>query len=225
MSGPPERPGRLIAFEGLDGAGKSTQLHLLFQWLEVQGCRVAQSAWSTSPLVMGATVRGKNKRLLTPTTFSLIHATDFADRYEREILPMLKGGWIVLCDRYVFTSFARDGVRGCDPAWLRQLYGFARLPDLTLHFELPLHVALERAAVRPALRYFDAGMDLGLSQDVEESYRLYQGRVRDLYAGMADEFGFTAIDATAGIHAQQERLRAEVARRVDLAAFKRRAGP
>src|SRR5688572_6728650 len=111
--------GILIAVEGLDGSGKSTQVHLLHQWLVGLRLRVHFTEWNSSELVKEATRKGKKSQLLTPTTFSLIHATDFADRYERQILPMLRAGYIVLCDRYIYTSFARDAVRGCDAAWLR----------------------------------------------------------------------------------------------------------
>ena len=129
-------PGKLIAVEGLDGSGKSAQIHLVHQWLQGLKCGVFFTEWNSSSIVKGATRRGKKQQILTPVTFSLIHATDFADRYERQILPMLKGGHIVLCDRYIFTPFARDEVRGCDPKWLRTLYGFARVPDIILYFRL-----------------------------------------------------------------------------------------
>jgi len=216
-------PGRLIAVEGLDGSGKSTQIHLVHQWLQGLNCKVFFSEWNSSGMVKDATRRGKKKQLLTPTTFSLIHATDFADRYERQILPMLKGGHLVLCDRYLFTAFARDGVRGCSPEWLRKLYGFARLPDIAFYFRLPLETSLGRILDgRPQLKYFEAGMDLGLSTDIQESFRLFQGRVMENYDRMAGEFGFTVIDATRAIPEQQEAVRGIIQDRIDLALFKRR---
>lgn len=217
-------PGKLIAVEGLDGSGKSTQIHLVHQWLSGLGCKVFFSEWNSSDMVRGATRKGKKKQLLTPTTFSLVHATDFADRYERQILPMLKGGYIVLCDRYMFTSFARDRVRGCAPDWLRELYRFARQPDIVFYFRLPLEIALGRILEgRPRLKYFEAGMDLNLSPDIYESFRLFQGGVRDQYERMADEFGFTVIDATRQIPDQQEMVRGFIASRIDLARFRQRA--
>jgi dTMP kinase len=217
-------PGRLIAVEGLDGSGKSTQIHLLHQWLLGLGCKVFFSEWNSSSLVKEATKKGKKRQLLTPTTFSLIHATDFADRYERQILPMLKAGYIVLCDRYSFTAFARDRVRGCDPAWLRSVYGFCRRPDLTFYFALPLEVALGRILDgRPQLKYFEAGMDLGLASDIKESFRLFQRRVMEQYELLASEFGFIAVDATRPIHGQQELVRSIVSERIDLAQFRPRS--
>jgi dTMP kinase len=216
-------PGRLIAVEGLDGSGKSTQVHLLHQWLIGLGCKVFFSEWNSSSIVKSATKKGKKKQLLTPTTFSLIHATDFADRYERQILPMLEAGYIVLCDRYMYTSFARDAVRGCDPAWLRELYLFARKPHITLYFQLELETALARILEgRPRLKYFEAGMDVGLSKDIYESFRIFQGKVKEQYDAMADEFRFTIIDAGRVIHEQQEIVRSFISEEINLPRFKLR---
>lgn len=213
-------PGRLIAVEGVDGSGKSTQISLLYKWLRGQGRKVFFSEWNSSELVRGATKRGKKSQLLTPTTFALIHATDFADRYERQILPMLRAGFIVLCDRYSFTSFARDEARGCAPAWLRQLYGFAHPPDITFFFHVPVDVALERLVkARSEPSWFEAGMDLGMETDPRESFVIFQGRITAAYLRMVHEFGLQRIDATAPIVAQQEYLRRTVADRIPLAGF------
>jgi len=212
--------GRLIAVEGIDGSGKSTQVHLLKRWLELQGLKVFFSEWNSSELVKSATSRGKEERLLTPTTFSLIHATDFADRYERQLVPLLKAGYIVLCDRYKFTAFARDTVRGCSPDWVRRIYSFAALPDLTFFFKAPLEVSLHRILQgRPQLKYHEAGMDLGLSGDVEESFRLFQGRLLKVYAALKSEFGLIQINANQPIEKQQEQVRQRLAKSIDLGQY------
>jgi dTMP kinase len=215
-------PGRLIAVEGLDGSGKSTQIHLLQKWLEVQGLKVFFSSWNSSEVVKSATSKGKNRQLLTPTTFSLIHATDFADRYERQLLPLLRAGYIVLCDRYIFTAFVRDTVRGCPPAWVRGLYNFAALPDLTFFFKADLEVSLARILDgRPELKWFEAGMDLELSNDRYESFRIFQGRMLQRYMNMEDEFNFITVDANVPIETQQTFVRQTVAARLDLPTFAR----
>ena len=171
-------PGRLIAVEGLDGSGKSTQIYLLKRWLEAEGIKVYFSEWNSSELVKSATSKGKKRELLTPTTFSLIHATDFADRYERHLVPLLRAGYIVLCDRYVFTAFARDVTRGCPAEWVRGNYSFACAPDLTMFFKADLEVSLNRILEgRPKLKFFEAGMDLNLSKDPYESFKIFQGRI------------------------------------------------
>lgn len=215
-------PGRLIAVEGLDGSGKSTQIHLLQKWLEVQGMKVFFSSWNSSEVVKSATSKGKNRQLLTPTTFSLIHATDFADRYERQLLPLLRAGYIVLCDRYIFTAYVRDTVRGCSPSWVRGLYNFAALPDLTFFFKADLEVSLARILDgRPELKWFEAGMDLGLAKDRYESFRIFQGRMLQRYMNLEDEFRFITVDANEPIETQQSFVRQTVAARLNLPTFAR----
>ncbi len=216
--------GKLIAVEGLDGSGKSTQIHLVKRWLEFEGYRVFFTQWNSSTLVKRATTKGKDGRLLTPTTFSLIHATDFADRYERQILPLLKAGSIVLADRYIYTAFARDGVRGCDFDWLEKLYNFAVHPDITFYFRVPLEVSLHRILEgRPQLKYHEAGLDMGWTSDPYESFRIFQGKIRDEYEGMTERFDFTVIDATRDIHEQQNEVRKLISDRIDLSKFRLRS--
>src|SRR5499433_4048191 len=182
--------GKLIVVEGIDGSGKSTQISLLSHWLRSQGYAVAFSEWNSSPLVRQATRRGKRKEMFTPTTFSLIHATDFADRMESYIVPLLKAGAIVCADRYAYTAFARDVARGVIRRWVRNLYSFATRPNLSFYFRVPLDVALGRIlGGRDAIKYYEAGMDLGLSHDVEESFRLFQARIIEEYEKMVDESG------------------------------------
>jgi dTMP kinase len=205
--------GKLIVVEGIDGSGKSTQLSLLSQWLRSQGLAVAFSEWNSSPLVRETTRRGKKKEMFTPSTFSLIHATDFADRLERYITPLLKAGAVVCADRYAFTAFARDVVRGVSRRWVRNLYRFAVRPNLAFYFRVPLEVALGRIlGGRDAIKYYEAGMDLGLSRNVVESFRLFQGRILEEYEAMASEMGFHVIDATGSIEEQQQQMREIVMR-------------
>jgi dTMP kinase len=204
-------PGRLFIVEGIDGSGKSTQLTLLAQWLRGQGYPVVFSEWNSSLIVKATTSRAKKRRLLTPLTFSLIHATDFSDRIEREIVPTLKAGAVVLADRYVYTAFARDVVRGVDPRWVRSLYRFAVVPTRAFYFRVPLEIALRRIlSSRPKLKYYEAGMDLGLHPDVRESYRRFQTRILDQYEAQVDEFGLSVMDATEPVEIQQRRLRREI---------------
>jgi len=200
--------GKLIVVEGIDGSGKSTQIHLLEKWLRYKGLEVFLTEWNSSALVKEITSRGKKKNSLTPTTFSLLHATDFADRYERNIFPLLRAGYVVLADRYVYTAFARDIVRGCSPEWVRKVYGFAIKPDIAFYFKVPVDVAIDRILVgRPKLKYYEAGMDLNLSNDHYESYRIFQGRIIDEYESMVQSEGLTVIDGTADIEEQQHLVR------------------
>jgi dTMP kinase len=208
MYGKHRFPGKLFIVEGIDGSGKSTQLSLLQKWLESEGYVVYFSEWNSSPVVQDVTKRGKKKKMLTPMTFSLVHATDFADRTEHHIIPALKAGAVVLADRYIYTAFARDVVRGVHPDWVRGLYGFAVKPTVGFYFRTPLDVAMKRIlGGRDAIKYYEAGMDLEMSDDIEESFRLFQGRIIEEYEKMVSEFGLVAIDATLSIEEQQVQMR------------------
>lgn len=201
-------PGKLIIVEGIDGSGKSTQLYLLQKWLEEQGFPVFKTEWNSSSLVKRMTKEGKKKKNLTPTTFSIIHAADFADRLQFEILPPLKAGMIVLADRYAYTAFARDAVRGVNPTWVRNLYNFAVKPDLAFYFHVPIQVSLQRIlGGRAKLKYYEAGMDLGLASTVEESFRIFQSHILMQYEKIVHEFGLTVVDATQEISVQQKNMR------------------
>ena len=172
---------------------------LLQKWLLAQGRRVFFTEWNSSPLVKKTTKEGKKTDSLTPTTFSLLHATDFADRLNYQIIPPLKAGMIVIADRYAYTAFGRDTVRGVHSLWVRMLYQFAKVP---------IEVSLERLlSVRMQLKYYEAGMDLKLSKDVVESFRLFQGRILQEYDRIVEEFGLKVIDATKSIQQQQNEVR------------------
>lgn len=203
-----EFPGKLFIVEGIDGSGKSTQMHLLHTWLQSQGYSTFFSEWNSSELVKRTTSRGKRRHLLTPLSFSLIHATDFADRTERSILPPLKAGAAVLADRYVYTACARDVARGCDPDWVRDLYSFGIEPTVAFYFRVPLDVALGRILRgRPELKWYEAGLDMGWSEDPYESFRIFQSKILEEYEKMVDEFNLAVIDATLPITEQQEQVR------------------
>ncbi len=205
--------GKLIVVEGIDGSGKSTQLRLLEKWLRSKGLLVFTTEWNSSDVVKEITSKGKKKGLLTPTTFCLLHATDFADRYERNVFPLLRAGYVVLADRYIYTAYARDVVRGCSLNWVKKVYGFAEKPDITFYFQVPLDVAVNRILVgRPKLKYYEAGMDMNLSNDPLESYRIFQDKIVEQYESMAKRESFTVIDATQDIEEQQKQVRARVAK-------------
>ncbi|MBL0926978.1 MAG: thymidylate kinase [Phycisphaerales bacterium] len=204
-------PGKLFVVEGIDGSGKSTQMDLLRKWLVSRGYCVYFSEWNSSPVVRETTKFGKANRLLSPLTFSLIHAADFADRLARAILPPLRAGAIVLADRYIYTAFARDVARGIDPEYVRRVYRLAPKPTVAFYFNVPLQEALNRIlSGRPELKWYEAGMDLGLSDDPYKSFELFQGRILDQYDQMTREFKLSVIDATQPIAEQQAQMRALV---------------
>jgi dTMP kinase len=203
--------GKLIVVEGIDGSGKSTQIDLLYKYLQSQGKSVYFTEWNSSELVKSTTRLGKQEKMFTPTTFSLLQATDFSDRWENFMLPMLRAGVIVLADRYAFTAYARDVARGVDRGWVRNLYSFATQPDLAFYFQVPLDTAVERiTGARAKIKYYEAGMDLGLSDNKVTSFRLFQQRIINEYENMVDEFGLTIMDGTLPVLDLQKRMRAIV---------------
>ena len=213
MLRPNDTKGKLIVVEGIDGSGKSTQIDLLYKWLLSKGYSVYFSEWNSSALVKSTTKAAKKMQTFTPATFSILHCTDFADRWENSIYPLLKAGVIVLADRYAFTAFARDIARGNDPKWVRDMYSFAIMPDAALYFKVPLEVAVERiTGSRAKLKYYEAGMDLGLSENYEESFALFQGKILNEYDKMIDEFSLTMIDGTLPVKEQQRRVRSLIKR-------------
>ena len=210
ISTPPHPyPGKLIIVEGIDGSGKSTQLLLLHKWLESKGHKVFFTEWNSSELVKDTTKRGKKNKSLTPTTFSLLHATDFASRLYHEILPPLKAGMLVLADRYMYTAFVRDVVRGVSSEWVRKLYSFSIKPDMAFYFKVPIEVAISRllGGTRGQFKYYEAGMDMNLSQDVTESFRTFQSRILAQYDKIVDEYQLITLDATKDIAKQQDAMR------------------
>ena len=199
--------GTLVCVEGIDGSGKSTQLSLLRDWLKNRGQDVIFTEWNSSELISQTTKLAKKKNLLSPRTFSLLHAVDFAGRLKQVIAPALKAGFIVLADRYAYTAFARDVARGVDPNWVRKVYDFALKPDLALYFDIDPKLSMERICFNRAPKFYEAGMDLKLSNDPYESYMIFQGRVIDEYKKMVDEFGLVKLDAKDSIHSKQVKIR------------------
>ena len=210
-------PGKLFVVEGIDGSGKTTQLGLLAKWLSAAGHPVFQTEWNSSALVKAATKAGKKKNALTPMTFSLLHATDFADRLLYNIIPPLKAGMIVLADRYTYTAFARDAARGVDRRWVRELYSFAVKPDLAVYFRVPIEVSIDRMlARRVKLKFYEAGLDMGWSANATESFRIFQGKVLDEYDRCVDEYGLSVIHATGSITEQQRGFRRLVSQHLEV---------
>ncbi len=202
--------GVLICVEGIDGSGKSTQIELLHSWLKNSKIDTILTQWNSSELIANTTKKAKKKNLLSGRTFSLLHAVDFADRLERTIKPALKAGFVVLADRYVYTAFARDVAREVEPRWVRNMYSFAIKPDITFYFEVSPKDSLERICSNRQPKYYEAGMDMKLSNNPYKSYVLFQNRIVEEYKKMVDEFDLIKIDATESIHNKQKFIRQKV---------------
>ena len=211
-------PGHLIAIEGTDGVGRSSQIELLRPWLELEGYAVSNTGWTRSPLLHETINEAKAGHQLTVTTFGLLYAADFADRLEHEILPALQAGFIVIADRYMYTAFARNTVMGADSEWTRDLFGMALVPDLILYLDINVETLVPRVVQGKGMDYWESGMHLALGTDLFDSFVRYQRRLIGEYQRLAEEFGFTSVDARQPIDDVQSELRTHIAdylRKVD----------
>ena len=203
-------PGKLFIVEGVDGSGKSTQIELLHKWLLSQGYSTFFSEWNSSPLVRRTTRRGKDKHLLTPLTFSLIHATDFADRLEMELIPAMRAGYVVLTDRYVYSLQARATVRGMDPEWIRRLYDFAPTPDIVLYLKISMDKLIPRVLSSGGFDYWESGMDYLHEATLYDAFVKHQGAVLKQFEQLCAKHDFTIIDAEQSIREVFDDLQEEV---------------
>jgi len=203
-------PGKIIAIEGTDGVGRSTQIHLLREWLEVQGYGVVETGWTRSELMQPTIELAKASNTLNKLTFVLLYATDFADRLEKEIIPALKAGFIVLSDRYIYTAMARAGVRGVDRTWIRNLYGFAIVPHQVFYLRIDEKTLIKRILQSRGMDYWESGMDMKIGDDIYESFRTYQRSLLKEYSSMADEYQFRILDARRKVEVIQDELRRQI---------------
>jgi dTMP kinase len=203
-------PGKIIALEGTDGVGRTTQIGLLREWLEVQGYGVVETGWTRSQLMQPTIELAKSSNTLNKLTFVLLYACDFADRLEKEVIPALKAGFIVLADRYIYTAMARAGVRGVDSQWIRQLYGFAIAPHLVFYLKIEADALARRVLETGGMEYWESGMDMKAGDDIYDSFKSYQRQLLKEYAAMAEEFGFRVLEGRKSVNAIQEELRRQV---------------
>jgi len=202
--------GKLIAIEGTDGVGRSTHIELIQEWLEVQGYGVVTTGWTRSTLMSKTIEAAKGGNILDRWSFSLLYATDFADRLEHQIIPALRSGFIVLADRYVYTAFARDWVRSGDRQWIRDVFGFALVPDLICYLRIDVDTLALRVIESKGMNYWESGMDLKLGADLFDSFNKYQSLLIEEFDKMTEEYGFEVIDARKSPEEIQDMLRAKI---------------
>lgn len=207
---PSDLKGKLIAIEGTDGVGRSTHIEMLQEWLEVQGYGVITTGWTRSNLMSKTIEAAKAGNILDHWSLSLLYATDFADRLEHQIIPALRSGFIVLADRYIYTAFARDFVRSGNRAWIRDVFGFALIPDLVCYLRIDVDTLALRVIETTGMNYWESGMDLRLGSDLYESFKKYQSLLIEEFDKMAEEFRFHVVDARKSPEDIQEELRAHI---------------
>ena len=206
-----ELVGKLIAVEGADGSGRSTQIARLVQWLETTGHATVQVGLKRSTLVSEELERAQEGNILSRTTLSLFYATDFADQLENIILPALKAGFIVLADRYIYTLMARDMVRGMDETWLKNVYGIAPVPDAVFYLAIEAEELVQRNLSKNAtLDYWESGMDIGLSRDVFDSFVEYQTKMQTAFRRLQKTYGFTIVDGNRSVEDINRELRKKI---------------
>ena len=188
-------PGKLIVLEGTDGVGRSTQVELLRKWLEKNGNAVSDTGLRRSPLTQPGLDQARKGNTLTPLTISLFYATDFADRLENQIIPALKAGFYVLSDRYFYSIIARDIVRGIDPKWARNLYGFALIPDVVFYLKAEVETLVTRIVHGRGFEFWEAGMDISEADNLYDSFVEYQTNMIDQFDQMAKEYNFHVVNA------------------------------
>ena len=203
-------PGALIVLEGTDGVGRSTQIALLREWLESKGYAVAATGLKRGKLTGKAIQAAMQGHTLGDTTMNLFYATDFVDRLERDIIPALRAGFVVLTDRYIYSIIARAQVRGADPAWLRRVFGFALVPDAVFYLQADLIHLIPRVLNARGFDYWESGLDFMAGRDYHDSYVEYQTRLLAQFDAIADEFDFVRIDANRSIHEVFQSLRAGI---------------
>ena len=205
-----ELKGKLIVLEGTDGVGRSTHIGLLKLWLENHGHAVLDTGMTRSALAGKRLKQAKEGHTLGGITMSLFYATDFADRLENEIIPALRAGFIVLTDRYIYSLMARAIVRGSDPEWLREVYGFALKPDAIFYLRVKIDDLVTRVLQSTGFDYWESGMDLHMGEDMYDSFVRYQKFLLAEFDKMVDTYGFEVIDASRGIEEVFEDLRGRV---------------
>ncbi len=203
-------PGRLIVIEGTDSVGRSTQLRLLRPWLESSGYAVADTEMTRSELVGAGLKQAKEGHTLGTITLNLFYATDFVDRFESQILPALRAGFIVLTDRYIYSLIARALVRGADPQWIRSIYGLALKPDAIFYLKISLEDLIPRVLQKGGFDYWESGMDMRLGDDLFESFVNYQTRLLACFDDLAAEYDFQVLDASLPVDALLEQLKKRI---------------
>ncbi|MBN2470177.1 MAG: thymidylate kinase [Anaerolineae bacterium] len=214
LPGMPDRalPGKLIVIEGTDGVGRSTQVAMLREWLEQNGFGAVQTGLGRSALASRGIARAKQGNFLSPLTMDLFYATDFVDRLEKEIIPALRAGFVMLTDRYIYAPIARALARGADPDWIYGVYGFAIVPDAVFYLKADVQSIVPRVlASRGSFDYWESGSDFLPGTDLYQNYITYQKSIIKQFDTMAEHFDFRVVDANRDVYPVFASLKDQIA--------------
>ncbi len=203
-------PGKLIVVEGTDGVGRSTQIALLREWLEANGYAATETGLTRSELAAAGIKKAKRGHTMGDLTMNLFYATDFVDRLEKQIVPALRAGFVVLTDRYIYSLIARAQVRGVDAQWIRDVLGFALVPDVVFYLKIDVPHLIPRVINSQGFDYWESGMDYLRGDDIYESYVRYQTQLITQFDKMSDEYHFHVVDANRGVPAVFSELRGSI---------------
>lgn len=207
-----EVKGRLIVIEGPDASGRSTHIGMITAKLEADGHAVLNTGLRRSELVSEGIMEAKREHMLGRRTMSLFYAADFADQLENKIMPALRAGYVVLADRYIYTLMARDAVRGMSRRWTHQLFGFAIVPDLVFYLDVDPEELVHRVFQKNTfLDYYESGADLGLSDDMYESFMIYQRMIAKEFRSMQKRYNLIIVDG----NRQISEVNTELQKRID----------
>lgn len=189
-----EISGSFIVIEGPDASGRSTQIQRITEKLEADGHAVVNTGLKRSDLISKGIIEAK-RNYVGRRTMALYYAADFADQLENKIIPALKAGFVVIADRYIYTLIARSSVRGINKNWLHQLHSFAIKPDLIFYLNVDPYNLIHRVFKKnKSLDYYESGADLGISDDIFDSFIKYQYLLKKEFNMMQKKYGLVDID-------------------------------
>ncbi len=206
-----EIKGSFIVIEGPDASGRSTQIQKITTKLEAEGHAVINAGLRRSDLISKGIIEAKRNFLLGKRTMALYYAADFADQLENKIIPALKAGFIVISDRYIYTLIARSSVRGINKNWLHNLFSFAIKPDRVFYLDVDSHNLIHRVFQKNySLDYYESGADLGISNDIYDSFIKYQYALKKEFEKMRSRYSLINIDGNKNIEEVFQQIQTKI---------------
>lgn len=208
-----EISGRLIVIEGPDASGRSSQIEMITTRLEADGFAVLNTGLKRSELIGEGILEAQQNVSLGKRTNALFYAADFADQLEHKIIPALQAGYIVLADRYIYTLMARNTIRGIKRQWSSDLYSFALIPDLIFYLDVdPFKLVHRVFEKRQSLDYYESGADLGLSNDMFESFIIYQRKLAKEFEYIKQKYNLISINGNKPVDQVNLALQKQISR-------------